>query len=237
MSKELATSLFGEKTDVMPAHLTQYIGDANLGNEDVTADDMPTPVLNVLQPLSPEVDPDSGVPGARPGMLHLSVTDELFTNVYAINLKYTKSFAVFRKRQRGGGFHGNYNSKAEADAILATLPGSATDYDVVETANHIVLLLNDDGTVKQPALIRLKATGLQISRNWNAALSAKNEGQARFATVWSLSSEKRSNDKGTWHVLSAKYEGWATESLYSEARDIFAAFAEKGVTVANTDAA
>lgn len=227
MSKTAEVALFGPKTDVMPAHLTTHIGDANLGNEAVSADDMPTPVLDILQPLSPQVDEDSGVPGARPGMLCLNVTNELFSTIYAINLKYTKNFAVFRKRQRGGGFHGNFGTKQEADALLPSLPGSAADYDVVETANHIVLLLNEDGTVKQPALIRLKSTGLAISRQWNADLAKENEGAARFATVWTLGTEKKSNDKGTWYVLSAKYTGWAPESLYGEARRMYEAFADK----------
>lgn len=225
MSETKAVSLFGAKTDAMPAHLTQYVGDANLGNEAVSPEDMPTPVLDILQPLSPQVDAENGIPGARPGMLCLTVTSELFSNIYAINLKYTKNFAVFRKRQRGGGFHGNFNTKVEAEAQVATLPGSAADYDVVETANHIVLLLNEDGSVKQPALIRLKSTGLAISRQWNADLAAKNEGQARFATVWTLSTEKKTNDKGTWYVLSSKYEGWASEELYAEARKMYEAFA------------
>lgn len=224
MSETKAVSLFGEKSAEMPAHLTKYVGDANLGNEAVSSDDMPTPVLDVLQPLSPQVDPDEGLPGARAGQLCLSVTSELFDWVYAINLKYTKNFAVFRKRLRGGGFHGNFNTKAEAEAHVTTLSGPASDYDVVETANHIVLLLNEDGSVKQPALIRLKSTGLSISRQWNADLTAKNEGHARFATVWKLSTEKKTNDKGTWYVLKTKYEGWAPEALYAEARAMYDAF-------------
>lgn len=224
MSETKAVSLFGAKTDAMPAHLTQNIGDANLGNEAVSAEDLPTPVLDILQPLSPQVDADDGIPGAKAGMLCLTVTSELFNSVYAINLKYTKNFAVFRKRQRGGGFHGNFNTKGEAEAKLAELPGSAADYDIVETANHIVLLLNEDGSVKQPALIRLKSTGLAISRQWNADLTTRNEGHARFATVWTLSTEKRQNDKGTWYVLDATYAGWASEELYAEAKKMFTAF-------------
>ncbi len=233
MTESKAVSLFGAKTDAMPAHLTTHVGDANLGNEQVSSDDMPTPVLDILQPLSPQVDEDEGIPGAKPGMLCLTVTSELFQTIYAINLKYTKNYAIFRKRQRGGGFHGNYNTKEEANAKLSELPGSAADYDIVETANHIVLLLNEDGSVKQPALIRLKSTGLAISRQWNADLAARNDGHARFATVWSLGTDKKQNDKGTWYVLNAKYEGWAPEALYAEARKMFDAFAN---TVATTDA-
>ncbi|TXH11209.1 MAG: hypothetical protein E6R03_14580 [Hyphomicrobiaceae bacterium] len=224
MSETKAVSLFGAKTDAMPAHLQQYIGDANLGNESVSAEDMPTPVLDVLQSLSPQVDGDEGIPGAKAGMLCLTVTSKLFTSVYAINLKYTKNFAVFRKRQRGKGFHGNYDTKLEAEAKVRELPGTADDYEIVETANHIVLLLNDDGSVKQPALIRLKSTGLAISRQWNADLTARNEGHARFATVWTLSTDKKTNDKGTWYVLNAEYAGWASEELYAEAKKMFNAF-------------
>ncbi len=213
-------ALFGEHTGVMPAYLAQRTEDQGAGNEAVHGDDMAMPVLNLLNALSPQVEE---LEGAKAGMFHNSITDELYDSVNVINLNFIKDFAVFRKQNRGGGFNGSYPTKELADAHIATLSGNVDDYDVFETGKHIVLLLDDKGLPVQPMLVRMKSTGLQVSRNWNAAINVEGKGAARFATVWKLEALKRTNSKGSWYVMDPKFLGWAPETLYSEAKTVFEA--------------
>jgi hypothetical protein len=214
---QTALALFGEKT-AMPAHLMAAREDHGAGNEAVSTEDMGIPVLSLLQSTSDELET---VEGARAGMFCNSITKELMTSVFVINLLFRKTYAVFRKRTHGGGFHGTYNTEAEAIEKRQTLPGDLAAYDIVETGEHVLLLLDKDGVPQHTALMRFKSTGLAASRTWNSELNLTNEGAARFATVWELTPLKKSNDKGTWYLPKPAYAGWAGEELYKAAKTAY----------------
>ena len=214
-------SIFGGKT-AMPAHLMQNTADAQLGNEHGGAEDTAIPVLNLLQALSPQVA-DSTVDGAKAGLFHNSITDDLYPTVNVINLSFSRDYAVFRKQNRGGGYHGSFETQADAQAKVAELGGNADDYDIFETAKHVVLLLDEAGQPVQPMLIRLKSTGIQVSKTWNAAIQTEGQGAARFATVWRLEAEKKSKNGNTWYVMKPGFLGWAPEALYEEAKKFYEA--------------
>jgi hypothetical protein len=213
-------ALFGAKTDVVPVY-AQTAEDSNAGNEYVSSEDQATPVLTILQPISEEVE---NVEGAKAGDLYDSLTGDLHKSVFAINLGYIRDFAIFRKRNRGGGFHGKFATKEAAEVALAELPGAVADYDIIETGNHTLLLLDKDGKPTHPVLFRFKSTGLAVSRKWNSELMSANQGAARFATVWSLTTERKNNDNGYWFALKVAHAGWAPEDLYAEAKKLHASF-------------
>ena len=216
---EQALAIFGEK-GAMPAHLIAAREDNGAGSEAVSTEDMGIPVLAVLQSTSDELET---VEGARAGLFCNSITKELATKVFVINLLFRKSYAVFRKRTHGGGFHGTYSTEAEAIAKRATLPGDLESYDIIETGEHVLLLLDAEGKPNHTALMRFKSTGLAISRTWNSEINLTNQGSARFATVWELTSQKKSNDKGTWYLVKPTYAGWASEELYKAAKTAYLA--------------
>ncbi len=53
--------------------------DASSGLENISQEDLATPRLKVLMALSPEVQ-DESVPGAKPGLIYNTVTNELGQN-------------------------------------------------------------------------------------------------------------------------------------------------------------
>lgn len=226
MSKEVAItesapnplSIFGPKEGAMPS----YVMDDNFkgaGNENVGAEDFAIPTIDVLQGLSPEIET---VAGARPGLLFNSATQELMTECYVVNVHYIRDYAVFRKRNRGGGFHGSFATQAEADASLANLPGSAEEYDVIETAKHTVMLVDPEtGLPKGAALMRFKSTGLQTSRTWNTQLQLVNKEAPRFASVWKVTTIKRTKDQNTWYLPNLECVGVAPEPLFHAAAELF----------------
>lgn len=220
MTQSLA--IFGNKDKTqMPAHLQARREDAGAGNEAVNSGDMSIPVLSILQSTSDELHT---VEGARQGLYFNSVTKELNTSVFVINVLYKKSFALFRDRRAGGGFHGSFNTEEQAKQKRATLPGDVNQYNIVETGEHILLLLdNTTGEPQHTVLMRFKSTGLAVSRSWNSEISFTNNGQARFATVWQLNVEKKSNDQGTWFLPAPEFAGWASESTYEAAKKAYAA--------------
>lgn len=213
-SKEVA--LFGNKESELPAHL-QNEG-PSLGNEDVGQEDVAIPRLSVLQALSPQVNGDDPVEGAKPGQLHVSVTNELYDSVYAVNLTYKRDFAVFRKRNQGGGFHGNFETEREARDFVDTLEGNPDQYEIQETAKHVLLLLDNEGKPMQPVQLFLANTKLAVSRAWNSEIQMLAPNADRFASVWEISTTKESNTRGTWYNLRKKFVGWAPEDVFAAAR-------------------
>jgi hypothetical protein len=215
MSDKKAVALFGDK-ETMPAHIAHGSG---LGNENVGADDVAMPYLNILQALSPEVEE---MDGAKAGMFLNSITKDLYEWVFAVNLYYSREYTIFRKRQLGGGFEGSFSAESEAREKIATqLDGKFDDYDITETHRHVLLLLDKDGTPLQPVIMNLSGSKLRPSRAWNAEISVKCQGADRFAAVWKLSTVKQSNNKGSWYNLATQFAGWAPESLYDEAKKYY----------------
>lgn len=200
-------ALFGQAGAEMPVYQMdeKY---SNAGNEHVGAGDVAIPTIDVLQALSPEIET---VPGAKAGLLYNSATGELATELFVVNLNYKRDWALFRKRNRGGGFHGTFQTAEEAQAKIPELPGAAEDYDVVETGKHALMLLNIvDGAVTpgQIVLIRFKSTGLAVSKNWNTQIQVQlGADKPRFIGVWKLTSEKRTKDQNTWFVPKVEFMG------------------------------
>jgi len=220
MSDNQEVALFGEKTDELPSHL-QDNDVGNLGNENTSQRDFAMPQLKLLQALSPEC---RSVDGAREGKLYNSVTQEVFDWVFAINLYFTKEFAIFKKRAKGGGFFGNFDNEEEAKAELDNLDGDASDYDIVETDKHTLMLLDEEGKPTGPATIFMSNTKLSVSRTWNTAISQKSQGKPRFSRIWRISSRTDRNKRGDEYANFVIDDcGWAPAEQFGIAMESYKA--------------
>lgn len=212
MSENKDLALFDSNPAEMPAFLMET---PNMGNDNVSAEDMVMPQLKIMQPLSPEMET---ITGAQPGVLFNSVTNEMFENVYAVNLGFKKQFSVFKSRKKGGGFFGSFDTKEAATAHMGTLEGNVDDYQCVETGVHDLLLLDANGEPSTPARMYFKSTTLSVSRAWNTLLATTNNGKPRFSSVWIIGTEKKKNDQGTWWIPKLSFAGFVTEGLYEAAK-------------------
>jgi hypothetical protein len=216
MSNSQEVALFGDKSS-MPAHLQQE--ETSLGNENAGGDAQAVPMLKLLQALSPEVQ---SLEGARPGLLLNNVTKELMQSTYCINLYFERYFTVWRDRKKGGGKFGEFATEAEALAHIGGLDGDAADYHAQETHKHYLLLLDAQGDPAGPAVLYMKATQLTPSRNWNTSINLHGQGKSRFATVWTLGSEKQKNARNeTYDNFTVAFAGFAPEGLYHEAKQTY----------------
>lgn len=207
--------------DQLPAHLTQGTG---AGNENVSASDMTIPRLDVIQQLSPQIDPSSPkfIEDAKLGHIFNSLSGELYTHCFVVNLHFDVRFQVFKKRKFGGGFEGSFNTEAEALAHLDAGGLPRDQYDVAETAIHKCLLLDDQGNPKEPVLIYMSGSKMKISKDWNSAIALKDPRADRFASVWTLSSAGEKNRQGQqYQNFRIDFAGWAGDALYQEAQKIY----------------
>lgn len=204
----------------LPAHMVDAGG---LGNEGVETQDLAIPRLNLLQQLSPQLNKTKAefVAGAEAGMFINSVTNELFEFVYVINLFYRRTIATFKKREAGGGFGGNYSTMSEAKAALIAKGESPELYDFVETANHYCLLLDEEGKPRTPVILSMSNSKLRVSNQWNSQIMLRGDTIPRFSSVWKLTAVGQSNTKGSWHNIHVDYVGYAPESLFNEAKDLY----------------
>lgn len=207
--------------DQLPAHLQHGTG---AGNENVSSDDMTIPRLDVIQQLSPQLDPSNPkyIEGAKLGHVFNSLSGDLYTHCFVVNLHFDTRFQVFKKRKFGGGFEGSFATEAEALAHLDASGLPRDQYDVAETAIHKCLLLDDTGRPDQPVLIYMSGSKMKVSKDWNSAIRLKDPRADRFASVWTLSSVGEKNKQGQpYQNFKVDFAGWAGADLYEAAKGAY----------------
>ena len=198
-----------------------YVG---RGSENVTTDDLAIPRLKLLQMINPEVEPGNPkqVDGAQAGMIMNSVTEELYTSLFLINLSFTKKIVVWRKRKLGGGMVGSYDTEQEALDALEEQGLAVKDHDISENPTHLVLLLDDEGNPKSVALLDMPGVKVKKSRIWNTLINdEEKQGNPRFGCVWQLGVVSESNSSGNFFNYDVSLVAHAPDELYEQAVDMF----------------
>jgi len=217
-------------SNTLPAHLQ---GGTGLGNENVDSAAITIPRLDIIQSLSPQKQKSSPkyIQGAEEGKIFDSVSGELYDNVFLVNLAYETNYAVFKDRKLGGGFEGTFESQQEALQYLTDNNFEVSQYQIIETAVHKCLMLDDQGNPKQPVLLYMASSKQRVSKEWNTQIQLQNKGADRFATVWTLSTAEETNKQGQpYFNYRVSFAGFAGEELYEEAKkNYFALIANQKV--------
>lgn len=228
MAKDIATQDAAKSVvaflagDQLPEHLKNGTG---AGNENVSSDDMTIPRLDVIQQLSPQLDPSNAkfIEGAKLGHIFNSLTGDLYNHCFVINLHFETKWQVFKKRKFGGGFEGSFDTEYAAQAHLDAQGLPRDQYDIAETAIHKCLLLDENGNPDQPVLIYMSGSKMKVSKEWNSQIRLKDPRADRFAGVWTLSSVGEKNRQGQpYQNLKVDFAGWAPEGLYEAAKTAYA---------------
>lgn len=201
----------------------EYGDDVGAGFEDQTQDDVQIPFIGILQPMSPqvEVDGDGQLEGAVAGMLHNSVTNELYASNkgFLFVPSFTKQwFIEWVPRKKGGGFVGKHE-------VSSPLVRSAKDRSVTfgkfttEDGNDLVqtfevwgVLVNNEGDL-QPVILSFSSTKIVPYKNWNTSIQLiqlkKRDGSGKYQPpLYShsvrVTTVKQTNVHGTFYnfVLS-----------------------------------
>lgn len=214
-----------EKKEQLPSTAAMFEEDAGDGFEHTTKDDFAIPFLQVLQKMSPQVDPeeDTFIEGAKPGQLINSVSEELWdgkTGVLVIPVHYERKFLEWIPRAKNGGLAAEH----DVDTGLLLLdectsneknidihPG--TGNEIHDTRTHYALLLGEDGGYA-PAVISMARTKIKASKKWMSLMNGIKKRRASgglytppmFANAYRITSEARSNEQGTFYVFNIKRE-------------------------------
>lgn len=234
----------GELVKANPAQVATALpdflaGTAGIGNENVTSQDISLPRLHVLQALSPELDKASAkyIQGAEVGDVVNTLTSEIVcksdSSFRVLDVLFQKVYGVFRDRKFGGGFRGQHELEVDAKRQVAADP-EGDKLEIVETAIHVCLLLNDDNQPVGEVGIFFTKSGLKCSRNLNGLLKAIPA--ARFASIVEFSVQRESNEKGVWYGLRPRTAGFVQDkATFERAMSFFKSMKDAKVSVANTE--
>lgn len=199
---------------LFPQELPEEAKGKGRGNEEVGSD-LARPIIKLLQALSPQLNPGLAtfVEGAKVGQFFNTVTGDVVDELFVSNLYYYKNWAVFQQQDFGGGFEGNYDSKEIAATFISDSNFNPEQYDIIETAHHILAIIDTDSGEVEPAEFLMSGTKLSISRTWNANIKSK--GGDRFSSVWKLSSAMVTKGQNTWSQVIVDLAGFTPPDLHA----------------------
>lgn len=235
--KEELTKVETGSLQVSGLLLEQLDGLQTDGFENVTAEDMAIPIIRILQSNSPQCDRKSEEfdPDLTEGFFYNSVTKKDTETLTVIPVGFSKSYIEWAPRNSGGGFVAKYSGGhpriSEATVIdqKLTLPGGNT---LVETAEHMVLVVPEDGT-PYIALLPLSVTQMKHSKRFINEMATKvipdgNGGVRRapmFFQQYKLKTGVESNTKGSWYGLTGiEFLGFTPDNLIKAAKEASEAF-------------
>lgn len=203
--------------------LSSLQADAGAGSSNITAEDMQTPIISILQANSPQCKRSDGkyIQGATEGMLYNNVTNEIYSGDDGINIVpcFFEKVYIEWKPNRGGLVAIHDASTPLKDQVTMVLtpegkevPTLKNGNHLMETNQHYVLVVKEDGSF-EPAVLAMTSSALKSSRQLNTLvkrvmLSGPNGpfNPASYYSVFKLTTSARVNDQYSWF-------GWTIENL------------------------
>lgn len=216
--KELATIT---NDDNLPDYIK--IGGEARGSEDVGMEDLAIPRLEIIQALSPcrkKTDP-SYIDGAEEKQLYNNVTREMYgESVLVVPVTFKKQYLVWKDRDSGGGFRGDFNDAESANQQIVSLVNSGDNgpFEAVDTAQHICLLVRPNGKTEEIA-ISMSRSKLKVSRQWNSMIRLF-EGD-RFSRMYVISAVDDKGEKGEFYNFQVKPAGFPSKEVYLRAEQLY----------------
>lgn len=200
--------------------------DSHRGNEGVTTQDMTIPRISIIQDLSPQGKKSKPeyIEGAEPKMAFNTVTQELYgESIYVVPVLFRKEYVIWKDIDHGGGFKGAFPTMGEAEDAMAQLE-DADKCEVVDTAQHFVLVLEKDSPMEAPryteAVISMSKSQMKPSRQWNSMIQAA--GGDRFERMYRLDVVDDKNAAGQeYYNWKPRQLGYVNEILYKAAERLY----------------
>jgi len=209
----------------------EYLQGTSRGNENVTMEDIAIPRLEIVQGLSPAMKRgDAGyLEDARLGDLVNSATNELYgDSVYVVPVHFSVQYLIWKQRKyvnrngievnTEGGFLGAFQTAHEAKARASEEGGEEAGIEVVDTPQHLCLLVNKGGLAEE-IIVSMPRTKAKISRQWNTLV--KIAGHDRFSRLYRLSTDLEKNARGDYYNYSIKLMGFVNKAMFTEAEALY----------------
>jgi hypothetical protein len=218
------------------------------GFEEADRDSYLIPRLVILQKMSPQLDRGSEayIKEAQDGDILNTATLEVYSGetegIVVLPVSFKRSFTKWLLREKGGGFKGEV---PPTDPLIATtkrdeknrdlLPGG--EEQLVDTRTHAVIMADANGK-PTPALISFTSTQIKDSKRWMTQMREMHENDRlpMYAHMWRLTTNRRSNDKGSWSGWVIEHEGLNASTEMKKAAEAFVGALSTGALGITADA-
>lgn len=230
--QQLATKVVAKVTDIKPVTANSMVFDerpdylqnntSTRGSENVTADDLVIPRLELVQSLSPcrkKTDPNY-IEGAEEGMVYNNVTRQLYgTEVLIVPVFYRKEWLIWKSRDEGGGFRGAYSTDNEAENAMVALE-DGEDCAIAETGQHFCLLIKPETGKIEEIVLSMSKSKLGVSKRFNSLIRIN--GGDSFSRVYRVNAIMEQNSKNQdYYNLTIKAAGFPTREVFDRAVKLY----------------
>lgn len=192
------------------------------GSEDITANDITLPRIEVLQALSPQLKKNEAVyiEGSEQGQIFNTISGELYgSTVTVCPILFQRQFILWQDRKLGGGFAGSFATEVDAE-LERDSKDKPNDYEVTEHHINYCLILHDNGRMEE-AVLSWARTKLKASRRLNA-LVQMNPGD-RYSRAYRLKAVEASSPKGDYWTFDIAPGGYVAKPIFDKAAAIYEA--------------
>jgi hypothetical protein len=190
------------------------------GSEEVTANDITLPRIEVLQALSPQLKKNEAVyiEGSEQGQIFNTISGEIYgDHVVVCPILFQRQFILWQDRKLGGGFAGSFATEVDAE-LERESKEKPNDYEVVEHHINYCLVLRDNGQMEE-AVLSWARTKIKASRRLNA-LVQMNPGD-RYSRAYRLRSVEASSPKGDYWTFDISSAGYVPKEVFEKAAAIY----------------
>lgn len=251
--KEALPAVFGEGLS-----LDDIAQDSGHGLQNVSAQDLATPLLYVLQSNSPQTKRSDGkyIPGAIEGNIFNNVTMQVLDGtkgIVVVPCFFDKKFIEW-KPQRGGlvAIHDMDSPvRDQIKMVEVSQPGGGKKItpmlpngnSCIETNQHYSLVLNEDGSF-EAVVIPMTSSFLKASRTWNSlqkkVVLMNSKGQPFIAPsyymTYKLTTKARTKDQFSWYAWNIETNGpVASKEIYEAGKALERAVSSGKVKVKMDD--
>ena len=222
-AKQVATA----SKDQLPLFLQGKMDD-DRGSENVQAEDLVIPRLELVQALSKcrkKNDPAS-IAGCEEGMLYNNLTRELYgESVNLVPVLFKKEWLLWRDQELGGGFAGAHATPAEAERERQTQE-DVDEWEAIETHQHFCLLVRDDGETEE-VVVSMAKSKMKKSKQWNSLVRIN--GGPRFSRMYNYAGVAAQNDKNQdYFNVDVKNNGFVSEAVFLAAEKTYDSISSGG---------
>ncbi len=208
----------------LPAELMQDLyGDAGMGSESATAEDMSIPFVRCAQSLSAEISKREAayIPGLEEGDFYNTATQQTWkgeTGFLFVPALFQRKFLEWTPRDAGGGFAGEHGPE-----IMDRTTKDEKGRDLLDNGNEILptgtwygLVLDEETGAAQQVVISLAKTQMKVSRQLMTKLKTvalpRPDGKGTFNpplfyNALRVTSVPESNDQGRWMSFRFALDG------------------------------
>lgn len=196
------------------------------GSENVNAEDLVIPRLELVQDLSPcrkRTDPNY-IEGIEEGMLYNNVTRQNYgMEALVIPVYFRKEWLIWKDRDAGGGFRGAFSSESLANEAMGALE-DGNDCEVVDTAQHFCLLIRPETGKVEEIVVSMNKSKMKVSRKWNSLI--RMNGGDSFGRIYRMGTVTEKNSKNQdYYNLVISPAGFPSKELYDRALKLYEAIA------------